>query len=90
LIQKEWEIWSTTIYIDNQASIIAIQLTKPTTAHFTFHVFHENITMLLKKHHGQQITIRWAPGHKGMEGNEQADEQAKKVITEGSSNVKEL
>jgi hypothetical protein len=32
-----------------------------------------------------RITLKWIPGHKGVEGNEQADEQAKKAITDGSS-----
>src|ERR1700733_10040780 len=36
------------------------------------------------------ITIQWITGHKGVEGNELADEQAKKAITEGSSNTSEL
>jgi ribonuclease HI len=46
--------------------------------------------MLRKKHPGIRIAIRWTPGHKGIEGNERADEEAKKVITEGSSNQDEL
>jgi hypothetical protein len=30
------------------------------------------------------------PGHEGVEGNEQADDQAKKAVTEGSSNGNSL
>ena len=34
--------------------------------------------------------FKWIPGHKGMEGNEKANEQVKKAITEGSSNAQNL
>jgi ribonuclease HI len=40
---------------------------------------------LKKKHSGIRLEIKWVPGHQGVDGNEQADEQAKKAITEGSS-----
>ena len=77
-------------YIDNQASITATQLINPTSGHHIFNAFNENIDMLKKKHSGIQLEIKWVPGHKGVEGNEQADVQAKKVITKGSSEQGEL
>jgi ribonuclease HI len=90
LISKEWGIRSAIIYIDNQASITATQLTKPSSGHYIFDALHENIETLRKKHPGIQITAQWIPGHKGVEGNERADEQAKKAITEGSSDTRDL
>lgn len=82
LINKEWGIWLAFIYINNQASIAATVLTKPKPGHHIFDMFHESITMLRKKHIGIKIKIKWIPGHKGVEGNEEADEQAKKAITD--------
>ena len=90
LIQKEWGIQSAIIYIDSQAAITATQLMKPTTGHYIFDALHEHVAMLRKKHSGLRIKIRWSPGHKGIEGNEQADKQAKKAITDGSSNTEKL
>jgi hypothetical protein len=40
--------------------------------------------------HNLQITLKWIPGHKGAEGNEKADELAKKAITDGSSAANRL
>jgi ribonuclease HI len=89
LISNEWGIRSAILYIDNQASILATQLTKPTAGHYIFDAFHEEIETL-KKRHNIRVTVQWVPGHKGVEGNERADEQAKKAITEGSSDKQRL
>lgn len=43
LISKEWGIWSATIYTDNQATIMATQLTKPNAGHHIFDALHDNI-----------------------------------------------
>ena len=53
-------------------------------------LFHHSIMELCKKHMGLKVKIKWVPGHKGVEGNEMADEQAKKAITEGSRTMDEL
>jgi ribonuclease HI len=85
-----WGIRPAIIYIDNQASITATQLTKPSSGYYIFDALHENIETLRKKHLGIQITAQWISGHKGVEGNKRADEQAKKAITEGSSDTQDL
>lgn len=87
LIKKEWGIWPAYIYIDNQASITAMTLTKPNPGHYIFDAFHNTITALQKVHSSIKIKVKWVPGHKGMEGNDQADEEVKKAIMEGSSNT---
>jgi hypothetical protein len=90
LISNEWSIWSAIFYIDNQASITATQLTKPAAGHHILDALHKHIAALKQKHRGIHIEFKWIPGHKGVEGNEQADELAKKLITEGSSNKHNL
>jgi len=45
----------------------------------------------VRKHYPEiNFLIRWMPGHKGIEGNKKADEEAKKAITERSSNQNAL
>lgn len=84
---KEWAIQSATLCVDNQATIRATQVTKPHPGHYLTDIFHRDLKALKKKHNSIWVVVRWTPGHKGIEGNEQANEQAKKVITEGSSNT---
>jgi len=45
---------------------------------------------LQKKHAGIKIKIKWVLGHKGVEGNEKVDEEAKEAITDGSSPADKL
>jgi len=90
LIDNEWGIRSAIIYIDNQASITATMLMKPSAGHNIFDTIHKSIMTLQKKHAGIKIKIKWVPGHKGVEGNEKADEEAKKAITDGSSPADKL
>ena len=90
LMTKEWAIRSATLCIDNQATIKATQRIKPHPGHYLTDTFHRDVKALKKRHNGIQIMIWWTPGHKGLEGNEQADEQAKKAITEGSSSTDQL
>ena len=40
----------------------------------------------LHKKQGKKITLVWVPGHEEIEGNEEADEEAAKSITEGNKN----
>jgi D-hexose-6-phosphate mutarotase len=66
LISNEWGIWSAILYIDNRASILAMQLTKPTAGHYIFDAFHKDIETL-KKRHNIHVMVQWVPGHKGVE-----------------------
>ena len=87
LVSKEWGARSVIFYIDNLAIIMATQLTKPTSGHHIIDTLHRYIATLKARNHDLTVTFKWIPGHKGVEGNESADTQAKKSITEGSSNA---
>ncbi|KAF8878409.1 hypothetical protein BD779DRAFT_1554489 [Infundibulicybe gibba] len=43
--------------------------------------------MVEKRHPGIRIKIHWTPGHVGIEGNEEADKQAKRAAEDGSSST---
>jgi len=87
LILKEWNVRTATICIDSQATIKATRLIKPVSGHYIIDVLHWEIQALQKRQRGIQITIRWTPGHEGIEGNERVDEEAKKVVWKAAATL---
>ncbi|CAA7269138.1 unnamed protein product [Cyclocybe aegerita] len=86
LIRKEQRrIRAVTVGVDSQAAIQAIPSTKLKPGHYLWDIFHEQIDQVRKIHNDIKITVRWTPGHIGIEGNERADGEAKKGATDGSS-----
>src|SRR5882724_1127351 len=53
-------------------------------------MFHQQVTAIRASHPGIEIVIRWTLGHKGILGNERADEEAKWVAKGESSNKRLL
>lgn len=70
LILKKWNVRTATICVDSQASIKAMMLIKPTSGHYIIDTFHWEIQTIQQMQRGIWITIRWTPGHEGIEGNE--------------------
>ena len=67
------------MYIDNQASIMATQLIYPAPGHHLLDILHDKVACTKKKHRNIRITAHWIPSHKEVEGNEEADRQAKRA-----------
>ncbi|KAJ7897962.1 ribonuclease H-like domain-containing protein [Mycena olivaceomarginata] len=68
-----------TIIVDSQPAILATSNASPTPSHWIWDAWHTQLTELAKKHPRAVVTIRWAPGHIGILGNERADEEAKRA-----------
>ena len=73
------------IGIDNTAAISATHAIKPSPSHYIWDILHRRVAMVCNKHKRLDILVKWTPGHMGIEGNERADEEAKKAAREGSS-----
>ncbi|KAG1765679.1 hypothetical protein EDD22DRAFT_738844, partial [Suillus occidentalis] len=66
--------------VDNQVAILATTAFQSRPGHHLVDTFHDDL----------KLVIRWSPGHKGIPGNEAADEEAKKAASGDSSNTHEL
>lgn len=71
------------IYVDNQASLLALKSMKLASGHYLTDHMHELYRKVVKIHPMAHITFRWIPSHCDVEGNEKANEQAK-LAAEGA------
>jgi hypothetical protein len=78
-------VTTVSLNVDNVAAIKATGLIKPAPSHHLWDTFHQRLTTLRRKHNNMTLTIRWTPGHLGIEGNEAADVEAKEAAKGGSS-----
>ena len=67
------------MYVDNQAPILSTQSIKPTPGHYLLDILHKKVSHTKKKFHNVDIIIRCIPSHLDVEGNEEADRQAKRA-----------
>nr|GAT48527.1 RNA-directed DNA polymerase from transposon X-element [Mycena chlorophos] len=68
-----------TVVVDNQAAVRAVNATTAKPASWIWDDWHAKFSSLLTKHPNITLTIRWAPGHEDIPGNERADEEAKRA-----------
>ncbi|KAG2051245.1 hypothetical protein BDR06DRAFT_865632, partial [Suillus hirtellus] len=65
--------------VDNQAAIRATTSFQSKPGHYLINTFHDDLRMILPEDDGRKLTIRWAAGHIGIPGNEEAHVLAKKA-----------
>jgi ribonuclease HI/exonuclease III len=75
---------------DNTAAVCAVHAIKPSPSHYIWDMFHKRMIMVQNKHRGMDLLVKWVPGHMDIDGNERADEEAKKAATDGSSPLRKL
>ncbi|KAF8747105.1 Reverse transcriptase (RNA-dependent DNA polymerase) [Rhizoctonia solani] len=66
------------IYCDNQAAVKDISSLHRHPAQYASRIFHQHAQQFLEKDTSRHITVKWLPGHSKIDGNELADEAAKR------------
>jgi len=88
LIRREtgW-VLEATMGIDNQAAITATGTGKPATGSYIVDKIHASYQKVMERHSWLKLTLGWVPGHKGIPGNERADEEAKRAAGGAHNNT---
>ena len=87
LVSNEDEADTISIRLDNQAIVQALTNCRAQPAQSLLDTIHGLCDDWRKRNwwHRTHIRISWVSGHNGAMGNEQADEESKKAVEEGSS-----
>ncbi|GJE98453.1 RNA-directed DNA polymerase from transposon X-element [Phanerochaete sordida] len=86
MIRKEPGLVSkASIALDNKAAVLALRSRRSTPGHHLLDAVHELAKAVTVRHPNIKLTVRWVPGHLGVDGNELADDEAKKAAQKESS-----
>ncbi|KAG9220041.1 hypothetical protein CCMSSC00406_0007901 [Pleurotus cornucopiae] len=88
LIRRQTGLAEASIYVDNQAAIIAMGSRKAVPGSYLLDYAHEVYKAARRRNAGIKVTICWVPGHEDVEGNERADTAAKEAA-EGRVSARE-
>ena len=67
------------IFVDNQASIQAVNKLKQQSGQYIIASIHHQLDRIKQQRPNLVFQIEWVPGHMDIQGNEKADEEAKKT-----------
>lgn len=90
MAQKENSEAGIAICVDNQAAITTTTMAKQMAAQYLVMEAQDTLTHATRQQQESSVTLRWVPGHKGVEGNERADEEAKLAARGKYSKPKDL
>lgn len=79
-----------TFFVDCQSAIQAVEGRAPKPASYIWDLFHQMMDANRRRQPRLVVEIHWIPGHQGVEGNEQADEEAKKAAGGDGTDEREL
>ncbi|KAF9032299.1 hypothetical protein BDZ89DRAFT_894571, partial [Hymenopellis radicata] len=78
IIESTPRLTKATILLDSQAAIMAVRNgSTGGGGRYLVEEFYRRLKSLATKRRSLQLELRWIPGHRGAEGNERADEEAK-------------
>ncbi|KAJ7034147.1 hypothetical protein C8F04DRAFT_956737, partial [Mycena alexandri] len=88
LVERQAEVKGrVTVVVDSQPAVRATQTAASTPSHWIWDVWEGRARAVRRRHPEAMVTVRWAPGHVGIVGNERADEEAKKAAINWSSSL---
>ena len=92
LVRRECGVRSATIRLDNQAVMQALGGCSAKLAQALLNLVHEGCGDWLDgdRRGRRQLSINWVSGHNRVHSNKRTDEEARKVVSEGSSPEAEL
>jgi len=90
LIRAERGVDSVDAGADNQAAINVTRSSKGRSGHYLVDGLHNQICEAQRRHRRMALMVRWTPGHKGIKGNERADDEAKRAAQGESSTDSQL
>jgi ribonuclease HI len=79
-----------TIALDNQAAIQTTRRERAIPGQYLVNAIHRQIQGVVEMQAGTRVAMRCVPGHEGIEGNERADEEAKKAAKGDTSHEWEI
>jgi hypothetical protein len=79
-----------TIALDNQAAIQTTRRERAIPGQYLVNAVHRQIQGVAEQQAGARVLMRWIPGHEAIEGNERADEEAKKAAKGDTSHEWEI
>ena len=83
--EKIQEYSNVHIFTDNQSAIQAIESPKQQSGQYIIKSILDRIDKIQEAKPTCNIHIEWVPGHKDIEGNEQADQAAKAAATSSTA-----
>jgi len=71
--------------VDNTSAITATHSIKTGPGHHLWDLFHQWLQLVTNRHQDMKLLVWWTPGHIDIEGNEEANKEAKAAAKHGSS-----
>ena len=92
LLRRERRVHMASIKLDNQAVIQALGVCSTKPAQSLLNMVHGACEewMAGDRQGHRQLGISWISGHDGVKGNERADKEARKAVSDGSSPCEDL